>query len=170
MKTIIRSLTVTFLSACVASSGFAAGWTEGMKQGTPSLKSMGPLAFGPDGILFIADTKGAAIVAIAMTDSAVGGSGTKVLKVEGINQKIAGMLGTSAEQVLIDAMAVNPLSRNVYLAASRGRGPNATPVLMRVTTDGKIEMVSLENVKYSTANLPDAPVEGVQGEGNRQSN
>jgi hypothetical protein len=130
---------------------------------------MGPLAFGPDGILFVADTKGAAILAIATTDTAAG-SGTKVLKVEGINQKIAGMLGASAEQVLIDAMAVNPLSRNVYLAVSRGRGPNATPVLMRVTTDGKIEMVSLENVKYSIANLPDAPVEGVQGEGNRQSN
>ncbi len=40
-----------------------------MKDGKPEFKSMGPLTFGPDGILFIADTKSAAIVAIATGDT-----------------------------------------------------------------------------------------------------
>src|ERR1051325_7689775 len=85
-------------------------WTDGMKEGKPAFKSMGPLAFGPEGILFVADTKAAAITAIV--------TGYKrdavalvypVIKVEGINQKIAGLLGTTADQILIDDLAVNPM-------------------------------------------------------------
>jgi hypothetical protein len=144
-------------------------WMVGMKEGKATFKSMGPLAFGPDGILFVADTKGAAVVAIETGDTKAA-SGEKALKVEGINQKIAALLGTAAEQILIDDVVVNPISHNVYLAVSRGRGPTATPVLVRVKTSGELELVSLDKVKFSRGELPDAPVEGVVGEGNRQSN
>src|ERR1051326_8837269 len=48
----------------------AAKWTADMKEGKVTLQSMGPLAFGPDGILFAADTKAAALVAIATGDTA----------------------------------------------------------------------------------------------------
>ena len=93
----------------------AADWTVGMKEGKPEFKSMGPLAFGPDGSLFIADTKSAAVTAIATGDTK-SAAGAPALKVEGINQKIAALLGTAADQILIDDMIVNPASRNVYLA------------------------------------------------------
>ena len=36
----------------------------GLEVGTPAIKSVGPLAFGPEGILFIGDNGGAAIFAI----------------------------------------------------------------------------------------------------------
>ena len=150
-------------------SAFAENWTEGMKEGAPTFKSMGPLSFGPEGILFVADTKAAAVVAIETGDTKAA-AGEKALKVEGINQKIAAMLGTAADQILIDDVAVNPISHNVYVAVSRGRGPDATPVLIRVKADGKIEMVSLDKVKFSRGELPDAPTDGVVGQGNRQSN
>lgn len=146
-----------------------ANWTFGMKEGKAELQSIGPLAFGPEGILFAADTKGAAIYAIATGDTRAG-SGNKTIKVEAINNKVAGLLGTAADQMLIDDMAVNPISRSVYLAVSRGKGPTATPVLIRVKGETDLEVVSLENVKFSKATLPDAPVDGVQGQGNRQSN
>jgi hypothetical protein len=71
---------------------------------------------------------------------------------------------------LIDDLAVNPLSKKAYLAVSRGRGPEATPVIIRVGADGELEAVSLDKVKYSRAELPDAPIDGVVGEGRRQSN
>jgi hypothetical protein len=147
----------------------AADLTGGMKQGKPELKSAGPLAFGPDGILFVADTKSAAVFAIATGDTK-SAAADKPLKVEGLSQKVAGLLGTMPEQILIDDMAVNPLSRTAYLAVSRGRGPDAIPVLVRVSPDGLLEVVKLDNVKYSKAELPDAPVEGVVGDGGRQSN
>lgn len=146
-----------------------AGWTEGMKVGAVMFKSAGPLAFGPEGILLVADTKAAAIVAVATGDTKAAGD-TSLLKVDGINQKVAALLGTSADQVLINDMAVNPLSRQVYLAVSRGRGPDATPVLVRVTAAGQLEEVSTAKVLFSRGELPDAPVEGVTGPGNRRSN
>ncbi len=147
----------------------AANWTEGMKEGKPEFKSMGPLAFGPEGILFVADTKSAAVVAVATGDTDAA-KNAKTLKVEGINQKIAGLLGTAADQILINDMVVNPISRNAYIAVSRGRGPEAVPVLVRVKPGGELEAVSLDKVKFSRGELPDAPVDGVVGQGNRQSN
>src|SRR5437667_8762421 len=90
-----------------------------MKEGKPAFQSMGPLAFGPDGILFVADSKAAAITAIATGDTSPGAA--KLQKIDGVNLKLAGLLGTGAEQILIDAMAVNPISHNTYLAVSRGR-------------------------------------------------
>jgi hypothetical protein len=61
--------------------------TADMKEGKPGFQSMGPLAFGPEGILFVADTKGAAFVAVATGDTTPA-SGAKLLKVEGVNQKL----------------------------------------------------------------------------------
>jgi hypothetical protein len=147
----------------------AARWTADMKDGKPEFKSMGALTFGPDGVLFVADAQAAAIVAIATGDIKAAGS-AKPLKVEGINQKIAALLGTSADQILIEDLAVNPVSRNAYLSVSRGRGPDAVPVLVRVKTDGQLEVVSLDKVKYSRAVLPDPPADAMVGQGNRQSN
>ncbi|HEU0009992.1 MAG TPA: hypothetical protein VFT34_09275 [Verrucomicrobiae bacterium] len=170
MKPLSHLLFSTLLAIGVAApAARAAHWTADFKEGKPAFKSMGPLAFGPEGILFVADTKSAAIVAIATGDTKAA-AGAKPLKIEGINQKIAGLLGASAEQLLIDDIAVNPESHSVYLAVSRGRGPDAIPVLVRVTTAGELEVVSLDKVKFSRAELPDAPVEGVVGEGRRSSN
>src|SRR6185295_2993011 len=96
MKSTRRTLFLLVALGIAATSIHAANWTEGMKEGKPQFKSMGPLAFGPEGILLVADTKAAAITAIATGDLAPAKE-AKELKVEGINQKIAGLLGTSAD-------------------------------------------------------------------------
>jgi hypothetical protein len=168
MKTNTHSFVVA-LTALGCLSLSAANWTQGMKEGKPEFKSISQLAFGPEGILIVADTKAAALTAIATGDTTAA-KDASALKVEGINQKIAGLLGSSADQVVINDMVVNPLSRNAYLAVARGRGPDAAPVLVRVKAGGELEVVSLDKVKYSRGQLPDAPIDGVVGEGNRQSN
>ena len=170
MKCKLLSSSLVIVSiGLLAATAQAAKLTDSLKPGKPDLKSMGPLAFGPEGILFAADTRGAAIFAIA-TEDTTPAHGSHPLKVEAVNQKIAALLGTAADQILIDDLAVNPISHNAYLAVSRGRGPTATPVLIRVKADGKLETVSLDNVKFDKAVLPDAPVDGVVGQGNRASN
>ena len=156
----------------VAASAEAEHWTAGMTEGKPELKSMGPLAFGPEGVLFVADTKSAAVFAIATGEAKQAGArqgSDKPLKVEGLDQKVAALLGTSPDAILINDMAVESRSRTAYLAVSRGRGPDAIPVLVRATGDG-LEVVKLDRVKFSKAELPDAPIDGVVGEGRRQSN
>src|SRR3954467_6200158 len=94
----------------------AADSSAGLKKGTPDLKSAGPLAFGPDGILFVGDSQGAAIFALDTGDRPASvASGP--LKVEKIDEQIASLLGATANQVLINDLAVNPTSGNAYLSA-----------------------------------------------------
>ncbi|MEK7831925.1 MAG: hypothetical protein AAB401_12605 [Acidobacteriota bacterium] len=157
------------LSSLNAEAKLTTSLKTGMVGGTAKFQSMGPLAFGPEGILFVADTKAASIVALSTGDTKPAAAG-KLLKVEGINQKIAALLGTAADQILIEDMVINPISHNAYLAVSRGRGADAVPVLVRVKTDGTPEVFSMEGVKFSRADLPDAPADKMVGAGNRQSN
>src|SRR5690349_23830690 len=110
MKIIITSFV---LILTLGTNLVAGNLTADMKEGKAEFKSMGPLAFGPEGILFIADTKAAAVVAIDTGDTKAA-AGEKALKVDGINQKIAALLGTAADQILINDLSVNPISRNVY--------------------------------------------------------
>ncbi len=130
--------------------------TGSLKQGHAELKSAGPLAFGPEGILFVGDTAQASIFAIGTEDTHPA-EGHAAFKVEAVNQKVAAALGTDAQQIQINDLAVNPISRNIYLSVHRGLGPDAIPVLVRIDTDGKVHVVSLNSVKFASASLPNAP-------------
>jgi hypothetical protein len=154
-------LAISVFALALALPRAGAAPTE-MKAGKPELKAANQLAFGPDGILFVADTKSAAIFAIDTGDTKRGAEAATV-KAEAVNQKIAALAGTSADQIVIEDLAVNPISRNAYLAVSRGKGPDAIPLLVRVKTDGQPELVTLDNVKFSRADLPN-PVAGPQNQ------
>ena len=168
MKTMLRSLSFTAALAFGATQSFAINWTANFKEGSPEFKSIGQLAFGPDGILFAADSKSAAIIAIDTGDNKPASG--RPMKVEGINQKVAALLGTKADEIIINDLAVNPISHKAYLSVSRGRGPSASPALVRVDSSGQLESVSLDKIKFSRAELSDAPIDKIVAEGNRQTN
>ena len=157
----------TLVFSCLALTLSNAAEPAESREGKAEFKSMGPLAFAPDGTLFIADTKSAAITAIATPGAK---AGAMPVKIEDLDKKIAALLGTAPDQILLNDMAVNPVSHEIYFAVSRGRGPDAAPVLLKAEASGKITEVSLEKVKHSRAQLPDAPTDGVTGSGGRQSN
>ena len=122
----------------------------------PTLMSGGPLTFGPDNVLFIADNTGAKIVALELGDRVSGGTpGTK--DVPGIDQKIAALLGTDAREIQINDLAISATSKNAFISVSRGRGANAMPVLLRVDGVGKIDVISLTDITYTKVALPNAP-------------
>jgi hypothetical protein len=166
--TLSRSLSKLAAGMCCAAALAFGASTVSMTAGKAQLKSAGPLAFGPDGILFVGDSLGAAIVALDMDDHTPGRSGGTV-EVKGINEKIAAMLGTAADQIAIQDVVVNPISKNVYLSVSRGRGPDAVPVILRVDAAGKITEVSLDNIKHSSVSLPDPATvaDGPRAQGQR---
>ena len=140
-------------SLLLASSGGAKDLSAGLQKGKPDLKSAGPLAFGPGGILFIGDTQGAALFAVDTGDRDASKPGGKI-RVENISQAVADLLGTRPQQVTINDVVVNPASGTAYLSVSRGQGPDASPVILRVGTDGKLQELGLEDVKFAKANLP----------------
>ena len=130
----------------------------GLEVGTPGIKSVGPLAFGPDGMLFVADNVGAAIFAIDAGDAGVANEQHEI-NVENLDTPLAAYLGCSRDDVFIRDMAVHPSSQNVYLSVMRGSGEAATPVLIKVGADGALCEVPLEDVPFSQTLIEDAPAE-----------
>jgi hypothetical protein len=168
----LRNALMGIALGAMAGTAVGADAPKSEQRGKVELRSSGPLAFGPHGVLFIGDPKGAAIFAVETTDAASPGSGRSrpSVNVDGINQKIAGLLGTSADQIRIEDVAVNPTSGKVYVAIARGRGADALPVVVRVDATGKIDEFSLDNVTYSKATLPNPPEDQEQGSGRRRHN
>ncbi len=149
--------------ALLAGPVSAGNVTQGFVEGNPGLESAGPLAFGPDGVLFVGDSKAAAIVAIATGDSkAEPESGA--FDLERIDQKIADLLGTTTEDVRVHDLAVGP-SGAAFLSVSRGQGPDEVPLLLRASRSGAISEVALEGIRYSKAVLPNAPDPGAMQRG-----
>lgn len=171
MSRLMQSLaTAALIVILTAGLSHAAAKSAGLDQmGRPDLKSAGPLAFGPDGVLFVGDPQGAALFAIGVEPAA--GTPSPGFKVEGLDGKLAALLGIKAEDLLINDIAAQPGSAFVYLSASRGRGPDAEPVLARVGPDGTIKVLSLDKVPYAKValkNAPDAAAKDKRGNSLRQ--
>ena len=130
--------------------------SSGMVVGAPAVQSLGHMAFGPGNVLFIGDNTGAQILAIEVADAT---AGTGAINLEGIDAKVAQVLGVAPADIQINDLAVHPTSKNVYLTVTRGTGASAVPVLLRVTRNAArpIEEVPLTNVKYSSATITNAP-------------
>ena len=130
----------------------------GLEIGTPGIKSVGSLAFGPEGILFVGDNVGAAIFAIDVGDADAAHE-ELTINVDKLDTSLAAFLGCSRDDVFIKDMTVHPSSQNVYLSVMRGSGEAAIPVLVKVGPDGALSEVPLEDVPFSQTLIEDAPDE-----------
>ena len=121
-----------------------------------ALQSIGPLTFGPNDVLFAADTQGATIYAFELGAAATGGApGTK--DVQGVDGKIGALLGTDAASITVTDLAIHPKTKNAFISVMRGQGADAKPALVRVDGEGKLEAVALDKLQHSKAALPNAP-------------
>jgi hypothetical protein len=147
-----ETLGVTCLTAALAFSAGIPDATTGKVQ----LKSAGALAFGNDGVLFIGDSLGGSVIAVDTRDTKASAKASGI-DIKGINEKAAALLGTAPDQILINDVKVNPISKNIYLSVSRGKGPDAIPVILRIDAAGKLSEFSLDSVAFASASLADAP-------------
>ena len=146
----------------------AADW--GLKKGNADLMSAGPLAFGPDGILLVGDTKAATVFAID-TGDASGEPATISFAIKALNEKVADAVGGDAANVTINDITindivVNPASGNLYISVSA----NGKAALVRINATGKLSNVKLEGIGVASVALPNAPEDKVVGEGRRRGN
>ena len=58
MKTLKTTLALSLALTLLTSAASAANWTAGMTEGKVTLKSAGPITFGPDGTIFLTLTPG----------------------------------------------------------------------------------------------------------------
>src|SRR6478672_11325388 len=100
----MRTLTAAVLVAAVAAVAPAADRTAGMSKGTPEVKSISALAFGPDGILFVGDATG---------DTKAGNSKDEYAA-DDLRAAAGDLFGSKADGITINDLKVNPASGNLY--------------------------------------------------------
>lgn len=154
-------------AAClVAVSVSSAADLYRLPSGKVELQSAGPLAFGPDGLLLIGDTKQAAVFAIQTGDKS-GNPAAARYSVENVAGVIGERLGAKAADVTINDLVVNPLSGNLYFSVAVA---NSGPAIVRLDSSGAVTRIGLDNIPFSKAQLPNAPEDKVVGEGPRARN
>ena len=172
MKKLATALAAA-VAACVLAGFLAFSSTEASTTDSALAKSLSPgkaeprsisvMVFAPDGTLFLGDSMGGAVFAVATSGDPAGEADP--VQLTDIESKIGARIGTDASQVLIHDMAVHPISHEVYLAVSRGRAdwdsiwklPNHVAdasILLKVKLDGTIDEVSLDDVRFARVALP----------------
>src|SRR5690242_17808900 len=90
-STLVAALTIAGLTAARTidpHAGRASEGTYGMRLAPLQLRSIGVMTFGPDGILYVADSRAGAVYAIDLGDAGRDTSSTGI-KVDGVDSKIA---------------------------------------------------------------------------------
>ena len=135
----------------------------GLSEGKPMIKSAGPITFGPDGVLFIGDPKGAAVFAVQTGDKSGDPAGAEH-QLTDVKEAVSTAIHATGDVAIAD-MAVNPETGNVFILATDG----GKPALVKVHGD-TAEMVSLEKIAFAKKELSDAPEDKVVARGRRRSN
>ncbi len=148
----------------VKEDAISSDYKDAFTLGTPEIKSMSKLTFGPNGILFLGDSKGASVYAFDFKDNQKSAKATAI-NIKDIDQKIGALLGRNRQDILIHDMAVNPISQNIYITVSYG-GENSderdifdpnyvndASLLMRIDVTGEISEVELDEVYFSQLKL-----------------
>ena len=134
----------------------------GLKMGTPAIQSISAIAFGPDGILFVGDSRSGAVFAIDTKDKTAVEKGA-AMEIKNIDQKIAAVLGTDAKNIRIQDLAVNPVSKKIYCAVQTNDGK---PVLLSLEGD-KVQAVDVKEVMFSQVSIANVPGEEVKDRNGR---
>ncbi|GAA5033062.1 hypothetical protein GCM10011506_22660 [Marivirga lumbricoides] len=141
-----KKLLTLFVGLCFASALFAEKTLKsGFVKGNPEIKSINALSFGPEGILFVGDSKNAMVYALDTQDEAVS-SDKPDYNIERFDEKIAALMGTTVENITINDIAINPISKNIYVAITHSSGK---PALLKLTNNDNFEPVDMTNISYS---------------------
>ena len=128
----------------------------GMRLGAVTWQSAGAMTFGPDGTLFVADSRGGKLYALRIEDSRVERD-TGRFQVNELDTKVAAVLGTSPRELRFNDMAVNQATGNIFLTVSRGLGDGASPALVKVNARGEASLVDVDRIRFSETELPASP-------------
>ena len=139
------------LALCLTAALATAAETVKLEKtvtGTPEVKSINTIRFGPGGVPFIGDGAGKQVLAVETGGEACKAGFTQ--PVDGIKKKIAERLGATEKEIEIGALAVHPVTHVAHVVV---RKPGKA-IIATIDGDGKIGECTLENVKYIKINLP----------------
>lgn len=111
--------------------------------GNPEITSINAMTFGPQGILFIGDSKSAKIIAVDLSGHAA--TDNSKVGIKNLDGQIAEMLGSDADQVQVTDMAVNPENKNIYISVHHSSGK----ALLLQVVDNALKQIPLDKISHS---------------------
>jgi hypothetical protein len=76
--------------------------------------------------------------------------------VVGLDPKLAALLGTTIDKIVINDMAVHRPTQQIFLSVERGRGTDAIPAVVKVN-HGLLEILDLDSIPHSQMSIPNEP-------------
>lgn len=129
-------------------------------------QSAGALAFDNENVLFVGDSKAGQVHAFELTSNQLNDQSNYKLGraqtfegrtiINGLDRKIADLLGTNPENISINDMVIHRGSKQIFLSVHNGHGPDAKAYVLKVN-NGNIEHVDLNNVKHSVQTVGPVP-------------
>lgn len=164
MKNIARAPAAVFTLVAIAAGMIALhnqrGHASPAEQTTKHLKnpqtgglklaSVSALSFGPGGLLLVAEPATGSVVGIETGDA--GPMRKPKAKLEKAGDMIAAGLGTTADNITVKDMAVNPESGRVYLAVSRK--PDNAAAIITIDSEGRAAALDTGAMTWSRVTLP----------------
>lgn len=157
---ITLALTLTF--ACFGSQSMA------QDSATATLQSAEALEFGNGNVLFVGDSKGAAVHAFELRDGDLTsqegvdyGNGKNFegrALISHVDEKLAAFLGAGADQISINDLIVHQPTGQILMSVSRGLGPDAKSLIVKVNK-GNFELLDLDAIPHSSIAVENAPAE-----------
>jgi hypothetical protein len=121
-------------------------------------KSAGALTFSPDGILFVGDNKLGAIFAFE-TEFGEAPASLDPFLFESIDETIADALGVTVKSLVMNGMAIHPVTREPYLSMGVRNGDTLEPAVVSVSLDGEVHPFRLSSSAVTVHELSDVPDE-----------
>lgn len=120
------------------------------------VQSFGVLEFSDEGILFVGDNIAGAIHALDLSTEAQTKEKFEV-NVYNVDVRVAAILGSAAQSIQINDLAVHPKSSEVYLSVTRGHGVEALPALVKIDAKNRLINVDLASVEFTSQTLSKVP-------------
>ncbi len=120
------------------------------------IASAGALEFSPTGTLFVGDNIGGAIYAFELEKGKVP-SEPALINIDNIDARVGAILGVSQNGVVINDLAVHPITREVYLSVTRGFGLEAKAAIVKIDATGNLFNINLDDLKSSRQSLDNLP-------------
>jgi hypothetical protein len=115
------------------------------------VQSVSRLAFGPDGVLFVADWKASAIHALVLPKASAPAGGH--FNIRDLDRRLAGVLGATPAAIV--DLAMRPGTGDAYVAVVLGAAQK--PAVVRLAADGRAERLDLATTKATSLSLKDTP-------------
>ncbi len=148
-NTYVLILSAVLLAVVAISSAFNTTTIKAnFKTGDTGIQSINAMAFGPEGVLFIGDSKSASIYALDTKDVEKNSAEISV-EVNKFDEKVAAALGTTVDKITIKDLVVNPISKNIYFAVHT---ENGTPLLFKLQ-GADIKPVALDDASFSKTGM-----------------